>query len=77
MSVRYVGICAAKNQLSRLIEAAAAGEAIIITKRGKPVARLCPLARRQLGRLNGKIRVPDDFDTLYEEEIRQLFEEGC
>lgn len=79
--MRAVSIGAAKNQLSRLAEEAAAGEEIVITKRGKPVARLCPLAepsrRRQLGRLNGKIQVPDDFDTLAEEEIRRMFEEGC
>ena len=48
------------------------------TKIGKPIARLCPLAgvprRRQLGILDGKIRVPDNFDELYEDEIRELFE---
>jgi prevent-host-death family protein len=75
-----VDIHAAKTHLSRLIEQAAAGEEIIITKSGKPVARLCSFAeappRRQLGRLNGKIVVPDDFDELYEEEIRAMFEDG-
>ena len=79
--MRTVNIHAAKTQLSRLVEAAAAGEEIIIAKAGKPVARLCPLAepkrRRVLGRLRGKFVVPDDFDTMDEEEIRQLFEEGC
>lgn len=79
--MRTVNIHAAKTHLSRLVEDAAAGEEIIIAKAGKPVARLVPLAepkpRRRLGLLNGKIHVPDNFDTLYEEEIRQLFEEGC
>ena len=79
--MRTVNIHAAKTHLSRLVEDAAAGEEIIIAKSGKPVARLCPLvkpkARRPLGILNGKIHVPDNFDTLDEEEIRQLFEEGC
>jgi prevent-host-death family protein len=77
--MRIVSIHSAKAQLSCLVEAAAAGEEIVITKYGKPIARLCSLVpqRRQLGRLNGKIRVPDDFDRLYEEEIRQLFEDGC
>lgn len=79
--MRTVNIHAAKTHLSRLVEAAAAGEEIIIAKSGKPIARLCPLAgppqRRKLGILDGKIRVPDDFDTMCEEEIRQLFEEGC
>jgi prevent-host-death family protein len=79
--MRTVNIHAAKTHLSRLVEDAAAGEEIIIAKAGKPVARLCPLAepkpRRKLGILDGKIQVPDDFDTMHEEEIRRLFEEGC
>ena len=79
--MRTINIHAAKTHLSRLVEDAAAGEEIIIAKAGKPVARLCPLAeskpRRVLGRLRGQIVVPDNFDTLYEEEIRKLFEEGC
>jgi prevent-host-death family protein len=78
--MRTVNIHAAKTHLSRLVEEAAAGEEIIIAKSGKPVARLCPLAepprRRQLGILNGKIVVPDNFDELYEEEIRAMFEDG-
>ena len=76
--MRTVNIHAAKTHLSRLVEAAAAGEEIIIAKAGKPLARLCPLSsprRRQLGALEGKIHVPEDFDRLYEEEIRRLFEE--
>ena len=79
--MRTVNIHAAKTHLSRLVEEAAAGEEIVIAKAGKPIARLCPLAeakpRRVLGRLRGKITVPDDFDTMCEEEIRKLFEEGC
>jgi prevent-host-death family protein len=79
--MRTVNIHAAKTHLSRLVEDAAAGEEIIIAKAGKPIARLGPLAepkrRRKLGILDGKIQVPDDFDTMHEEEIRRLFEEGC
>ena len=79
--MRTVNIHAAKTHLSRLVEEAAAGEEIVIAKAGKPVARLCPLPqqqpRRKLGILDGKFEVPDDFDTLDEEEIRRLFEEGC
>jgi prevent-host-death family protein len=78
--MRTVNIHAAKTHLSRLVEEAAAGEEIIIAKAGKPIARLCPLAepkqKRVLGILNGKIEVPDNFDDLYAEEIRKLFEEG-
>ena len=79
--MRTVNISAAKMQLSRLVKEAAAGEEIVITKGGKPLARLCPLApaprKRVLGRLEGKLVVPDNFDRLYDDEIRELFEEGC
>jgi prevent-host-death family protein len=35
----------AKNDLSRLIERALAGEEVIITRDGRPVARLVPIRR--------------------------------
>ena len=37
-----IGMREARNRFSELIERAARGEAIIITRRGKPVARLLP-----------------------------------
>jgi prevent-host-death family protein len=78
--MRTVNIHAAKTHLSRLVEEAAAGEEIVIAKSGKPVARLCPLAqapkKRVLGRLRGKLIVPDDFDAPLPDEILDLFEKG-
>ena len=57
--MRTVNIHAAKTQLSRLVDAAAAGEEIIIAKAGKPLARLGPLVgpgtKRRLGILAGKL----------------------
>ncbi len=58
----------AKTQLSRLVEAAAKGEEIIIAKAGKPMARLVPLRpsarkERKPGGLKGKIWVAEDFDA--------------
>lgn len=59
----------AKIRLTRLIERAAAGEEIIISKRGKPRAKLVPLIMtslrkgRRLGRLTGRLSIPDDFDA--------------
>ena len=38
-----VNIYEAKTQLSRIIDRAAAGEDIVISRNGKPVARLCQL----------------------------------
>jgi prevent-host-death family protein len=76
--MRTVNIHAAKTQLSRLVDAAAAGEEIIIAKAGKPVARLGPLVgpqpRRRLGSLAGKLRVPEDFDAPLPDEVIEAFE---
>lgn len=77
--MQTVNIHAAKTQLSRLIEAVEAGEEIIIARAGKPVARLVPIApavpeKRCLGALNGKFNIPDDFDTMFADEIADLFE---
>jgi len=58
--MRTVNIHAAKTQLSRLVDAAVAGEEIIIARSGKPVARLGPLAgpgrSRRLGILTPPCR---------------------
>ena len=76
--MRTVNIHAAKTHLSRLVEAAAAGEEIIIAKAGKPLARLGPIAEprreRVLGRLRGKIVVPDDFDAPLPDQVLDAFE---
>jgi prevent-host-death family protein len=74
-----INVHAAKTHLSRLVEQAAAGEEIIIAKAGKPIARLMPLAdkpsaKRQLGKLAGKARVPDDFDAPLPADILDSFE---
>jgi prevent-host-death family protein len=77
MSV-VVNIHAAKTQLSKLLDAAAAGEEVIIAKAGKPVAKLVPIDAaappRRLGILDGKIHVPDDFDNPLPDEIIAEFE---
>ena len=61
-----VNLHAAKTHLSRLVEAAAAGEDVVIAKAGKPMVRLVPVAasgrRTGFGALRGKIRIGDDFD---------------
>jgi prevent-host-death family protein len=78
--LRTVNIHAAKTQLSRLVEAAAGGEEIIIARAGKPLARLAPLVtppiaqRRVLGRLAGQITVAADFDAPLPDAILDEFE---
>ena len=54
---------AAKTQLSRLIEAALAGEEVIIAKGSTPVVRLVALqpSAFRLGILDGQVGKPPDF----------------
>jgi prevent-host-death family protein len=63
---KQVNLYEAKTQLSKLVDAAAAGEEIIIAKAGKPKARLMPLERakpsRRPGGWEGRIWIADDFD---------------
>ena len=56
----------AKTHLSSLVDRAAEGEEIIISKHGRPRAKLVPLrdvVRRRPGRGKGKIRMTADFDA--------------
>ncbi|MFC7739302.1 type II toxin-antitoxin system Phd/YefM family antitoxin [Roseomonas sp. GCM10028921] len=75
-----VNIHAAKTQLSRLVDAAAAGQEIVIARAGKPVAKLVPLTgpgarrRRVLGAMAGCLRVPTDFDAPLPDEVLDSFE---
>ena len=72
-----VNVHEAKTQLSRLIEAAEAGEEVIIARAGKPVVRLMPLKankpRRQLGMLAGQLTVPEDFDAPLADDVLDSF----
>jgi prevent-host-death family protein len=82
--MQTVNIHAAKAHLSRLVDAAAGGEEILIARAGRPVARLVPLRdivpqprrqpRRQLGRLAGQVSVPVDFNTPLPDDVLAGFE---
>jgi prevent-host-death family protein len=75
--MRTVNIHQAKTQLSRLVDAAAKGEPFIIAKAGKPLVKVVPIdapaAPKRLGFMRGAFTVPDDFDTMGQEEIEALF----
>lgn len=63
---------AAKSQLSKLIDAALAGEEVVIAKGAKPVVRLVPLPQSgfQLGTHEGALGTPPDFlEPLSEDEL--------
>ena len=55
----------AKTQLSKLVEAALAGEEVVIAKAGKPAVRLVPIPRerREFGSLAGTIS-KEELDAL-------------
>ena len=78
--MRTVNMHEAKTHLSRLVDAAARGEPFVIAKAGKPMVKVVPLdapADRKpsrLGGLEGQFTVPEDFDTMFADEIRALFE---
>jgi prevent-host-death family protein len=74
-----VNIYEAKTQLSRMIDRAAAGEEIVISRNGKPVARLCPLEPRKrntvkFGVLKGRIWIAPDFDAPLPDDVLEDFE---
>lgn len=64
-----VGAYEAKTHLPQLLERVENGEEITITRHGRPVARLVPIAGadespRVGGQWKGRVRIADDFDRL-------------
>ncbi len=72
-----VNIHEAKTHLSRILTRVVAGEEVIISKAGKPLARLVPfqkpLAKRVLGRGRGLMKVPKDFNRALPKEVLEAF----
>jgi prevent-host-death family protein len=72
-----VNVHQAKTHLSRLQERIALGEEVIITKAGKPVAKLVAIAAQRpkfkFGSAKGEFVVPDDFNEPLPKEIEDLF----
>ncbi len=73
-----VNIYAAKTHLSRLIDQVNAGEEIVITRHGRPVARLVSAGTakpRLPGLLEGQgYWIADDFDAPLPDDLLDLFE---
>ena len=68
----------AKARFSEVVERAANGEVFIITRRGRPVARItrfvAPSRRRKLGDFAGRIRMSEDFED-WPKDLRQAWGE--
>ncbi|MDE0148798.1 MAG: type II toxin-antitoxin system prevent-host-death family antitoxin [Rhodospirillaceae bacterium] len=76
--MKTVNMHDAKTNLSRLVAAAAAGEPFIIARAGKPLVKVEALEQpeapeKQFDFLAGDFQVPDDFDTMFEDEIAEMF----
>lgn len=72
-----INIHEAKTHFSRLVDAAVAGDEVIIARAGRPVAKLvaidAPEKPSRLGFLAAEGRIPDDFDEIGRDEIAALF----
>ena len=75
--MKRVNVHEAKTHLSRLLDEVEAGGEVIVAKAGRPVARLAPIRdrgrRRKLGVLDGKFRIPDDFNAPLPPEVLAAF----
>jgi prevent-host-death family protein len=71
-----VNVHQAKTTLSKLIQQVASGEPVVISRYGKPIAKLLrweePPPRRIGGQDRGRFTVPPDFDQP-DAQIDQLF----
>ncbi len=75
--MKTVNMHEAKTHLSKLVDAAIHGEPFVIAKAGKPLVKVVMVeadAPRRTGFLKGQIDIPDDFDTMFAEEIQAMFE---
>ena len=73
----------AKERLSELIDRAANGEDFVIAKAGRPMVKVIAYDNQisvqkpvKIGFLAGDIMVPDDFDTMGNDSVGELFEVG-
>ena len=73
-----VNVHEAKTHLSRLLARVAAGEEVIISKAGRPIARLVPIrarkGKRVPGQDKGRIRISEDFDAPLPPEVQSSFQ---
>jgi prevent-host-death family protein len=78
--MQTVSLFEAKTHFSRLIDQIASGaeSEIVISRNGKPVARVVPIREdvsRRIGLAKGEFEVPDDIDA-HNAEVAALFVAG-
>lgn len=75
--MKTVNMHEAKTHLSKLVEEAVNGEPFIIAKAGKKLVKVTVLeaeAPKRTGFLKDQIDIPEDFDTMFADEIASMFE---
>lgn len=78
--MRIANITEAKAQLSRLVDAALAGEEVVISRAGRPLVRLTVVELDQRPRdltrafWAGRVHIGDDFDAPLPEDVLRAFE---
>jgi prevent-host-death family protein len=78
--MQTVSLFEAKTHLSRLVESIASGveDDVVISRNGKPVARMVPIApagrdvSKRLGVAKGEFMLPDSNDE-HNDEVTRLF----
>ena len=70
----------AKTHLSRYVDQALAGEAVVIARAGKPLVRLVPLETQPAPRLGGFLRgqaiLTADLKADFKDDIEEMFYGG-
>lgn len=74
-----ISMHAAKSTLSQLVKRAAAGEVVYIGAYGRAEVKLVPAGAqvrpaRRIGLLEGKLKVPADFDSPLPDDVLHSFE---
>jgi prevent-host-death family protein len=71
-AARQYNVHEAKTHFSKILEAVATGEEVIISKSGSPVAKVVPLASKVRRTARGSLTEPvvfrDDFDDMSDDE---------
>lgn len=75
-----VNIYDAKTRFSQLVDQAAAGVDVVVSRNGKPLVRITqlegPKRRVKFGVLKGKLNIAADFDAPLPADVLAAFEGG-
>jgi prevent-host-death family protein len=78
LHMETVNIYDAKTRLSQLVDKAAAGEDVVVSRNGKPLVRITQLADTKsvikFGVLKGKVKLAADFNAPLPAEVLASFE---